>query len=455
MALPADTATETVEEQARLPLPTQVFGRHFYYGWYIVAVAFVSSMMSMGITAYSMGVFLKPMTEDLGWSRTDISLGQTLTTFVTGVLGVAIGRRMDVRGGRALMVGGAIIGGFGFIGLGQVQELWQYYLVRAGLVAVGSIGMGNLVVNVALSNWFVRRRGRAISIGVMGTSVAALLLPTAANWMIDAWGWRTAWAAIGVTVWLTVIPAALVAMRRRPEDFGLRPDGDGAPVAGAQVSARVASDVRWTRQAAARTPTLWMLVATFGLASTGMGALLLHLIPYMTDAGFTRAQAAGAFGMIGISGLLSKPLWGIALDRFPIRRCAAAEFVLMALGITLILASHTLAPLYGAIFTLGIGIGGVVTVQEVVWADFFGRLSLGTVRSLAQPFTIVSSAGGPVFAGFAYDHFGSYTTAFHLFTATYVAAAVLIMLTPTPRRPASADEPRLKPTYTPEAPERP
>ncbi|TAK73344.1 MAG: MFS transporter [Dehalococcoidia bacterium] len=439
MALPADTVGVTIEKPARLPLPTRVFGREFYYGWYIVAVAFVSSMMSMGITAYSMGVFLKPMTEELGWSRTDISLGQTLTTFVTGILGVAIGRRMDVRGGRALMVGGAIIGGFGFIALGQVQELWQYYLVRSGLVAVGSIGMGNLVVNVALSNWFVRRRGRAIAIGVMGTSVAALVLPTVADRMIDEWGWRAAWAAIGVAVWATVIPAALVAMRRRPEDFGLRPDGDGAPAEGALVSARVASDVRWTRQAAARTPTLWMLVATFGLASTGMGALLLHLIPYMTDAGFTRAQAAGAFGMIGISGLLSKPLWGIALDRFPIRRCAASEFILMGLGITLILMSHTLAPLYASIFTLGLGIGGVITVQEVVWADFFGRLSLGTVRSLAQPFTIVSSAGGPVFAGFAYDHFGSYSAAFHLFIGTYVAAAALILLTPTPRRPVPPD----------------
>ncbi|RJQ11836.1 MAG: MFS transporter [Dehalococcoidia bacterium] len=439
MVLPADVASETSEKPARLPLPTHFFGRDFYYGWYIVGVAFVSSMMSMGITAYSMGVFLKPMTEELGWSRTDISLGQTLTTFVTGILGVAIGRRMDMRGGRALMVGGAVIGGFGFIALGQVHQLWQYYVVRTGLVAVGSIGMGNLVVNVALSNWFVRRRGRAIAIGVMGTSVAALVLPTVANWMIDVWGWRAAWAAIGVAVWVTVIPSALLAMRRRPEDFGLRPDGDGVPVEGARVSARVASDVRWTRQTAARTWTLWMLVATFGLASTGMGALLLHLIPYMTDAGFTRAQAAGAFGMIGVSGLLSKPLWGIALDRFPVRRCAAAEFGLMGLGIALILTSHTLAPLYASIFTLGLGIGGVVTVQEVVWADFFGRLSLGTVRSLAQPFTIVSSAGGPVFAGFAYDHFGSYTTAFHLFIATYVAAAVLILLTPTPARPASAD----------------
>lgn len=435
MALPASPAAETVERPARLPLPTQILGRHFYYGWYIVGVAFVSSMMSSGITAYSMGVFLKPMTEELGWSRTDISLGQTLTTFVTGLLGVAIGRRMDARGGRALMVGGALVGGAGFMALGHVHELWQYYLVRSGLVAIGSIGMGNLVVNVALSNWFVRRRGRAIAFGVMGISVAALILPTMADRMIDAWGWRSAWTAIGIAVWVTVIPVSLIAMRRRPEDFGLRPDGDGAPVEGGLISARAASDVHWTRRAAARTPALWMLIATFGLAGTGLGALLLHLIPYMTDAGFTRGQAAGAFGMIGVAGLISKPLWGLALDRFPIRRCAAAEFGLMALGLTLVLSAHTLAPLYGSIFTLGLGIGGVVTVQEVVWADFFGRLSLGTVRSLAQPFTIVSSAGGPVFAGFAYDHFGSYTSAFHIFIATYVLAAIMILLTPEPRRP--------------------
>lgn len=440
MALPADTAIETAERRVRLPLPTRFFGRRVYYGWYIVAVAFVSSTMSMGITAYSLGVFLKPMTAEMGWTRTDLSFGQTLTTFSTGILGIAIGRRMDDRGGRALMVAGGVAAGAGFVMLGQVHSLWQYYAVRMTLVAIGSVGTGTLVVNVAVSNWFVRRRGRAIAIGTMGMSVAALGLPAVADRLIDAFGWRSAWVIIGCAVWATVIPAAALAMRRRPEDFGLMPDGDSAAAAAAAAATGKAAgdEAHWTRGTAARTPALWMLIATFGLANMGLGAMLLHLIPFMTDGGFSRGEAAGAFGMIGISGLICKPLWGVALDRFPSQRCAAVEFVLMASGIGLLLAVESLSALYVSIFVLGLGIGGVLTVQEVIWADYFGRVTLGTVRALAQPFTIVSSAGGPVLAGLAYDTSGSYSVAFQIFIAMYLAAAVLIMFAPHPRRPERA-----------------
>lgn len=439
MARPAETEVPPAPAAIqRLPLPARLFGHDFYYGWYIVVGAFIAAMMSMGVQAYTLGVFLKPMTEELGWSRTDISFGQTITTVATGFMGVVIGRRLDSHGARALMVGGAIIGGFGFMALGAVQELWQYYVVRAGLVAIGSVGMGGLVVNVAVANWFVRRRGRAIAIGMMGTSVAALLLPTASDQLIDAVGWRSAWVGIGLAVWVLVIPTAWLVMRRRPEDFGLQPDGGPAPASAAPLKhAPRPDDIRWTRREAARTPALWMLILTFGLASTGLGAMLLHLISYLTDSGFSRGQAAAGFGMIGVSGLLSKPFWGLALERFPVRTCASAEFLLMALGIALILSINGLAMMYASIFVLGLGIGGVVTVQEVVWAEFFGRLTLGAVRSLAQPFTIISSAGGPVFAGLAYDLGGSYRFAFLVFIATYVVAAGLILLTPYPKRPES------------------
>jgi MFS family permease len=428
---------------SRLPLPATIFGRPVFYGWYIVGVAFVSTAMAAGIQTYSMGAFLKPMTEELGWSRTDISLGQTVSTVVGGMIAFAVGPMIDRRGARGLMVAGAIAGGLGYMALGLVQEVWHYYLVRGGLITLGAAGMGSGVVNIAVANWFVRMRGRAIAIGAMGLSLAALILPVASTWLIGQMGWRWSWVVIGVSVWIVVTPIGWFVMRRRPEDHGLLPDGGPVRVAASQT-APAEPEQRWTRQEAARTPALWLLIVGFGLSSMGMSAMLLHLIPYLSDKGFSAGQAAAGFGMIGVAGLISKPLWGLALERFPPKACALAEFLLMGAGITLILRIHDEATMYAAILVFGLGIGGVVTVQEVVWADFFGRLTLGTVRSVGRPFGIVTSAAGPVFAGAAYDLRNSYEIAFIVFIAANVLAAALILAIPKPTKvlPAPAEAPR-------------
>ena len=177
---------------ARLPLPSVIFGRPVFYGWYIVSAACLVAMMSMGVQVYGLGVFITPMTEELGWSRTDISLGQTLSTGVMGLVGLAVGGLTDRRGGRALIVVGAVITGLAYILLGQVQGLWQYYLVVGVVLTLGMGTMGGMVLNVVVSNWFIRRRGRAIAITAMGASFGAILVPPLMTWLIDAAGWRTA-----------------------------------------------------------------------------------------------------------------------------------------------------------------------------------------------------------------------------------------------------------------------
>ncbi|MDA0270373.1 MAG: MFS transporter [Chloroflexi bacterium] len=452
MAAPAEPVTPRPD---RLPLPTSLFGRPVFYGWYIVALALVASMMSSGVQAYGLGVFVTPMTEELGWSRTDISLGQTLSTAVMGVIGLLIGGLIDRRGGRELIVFGAVLSGLGYMVLGQVQELWQYYAVKAGLLTLGMAMMGSMVLNVAVSNWFIRYRGRAIAITAMGNSVAAMILPTLAARLIDGFGWRTAWVLIGASIWVLVIPPAWLIMRRRPEDHGLEPDGgrvEARPGDARAVQRAAVDGVRWTRRQAMRTPALWLLIATFGLGGMGFSAMLLHLIPYLTDAGYSRGQAAAAFSMIGVAGLISKPIWGLIVERVAARFAAAAEFFILGIGVILILNAGSLPMMYAAILVFGVGIGGVITVQEVVWADYYGRLTLGTVRSIGRPFTIVSSAGGPVFAGLAYDIGGSYDLAFISFIVAYVFAAVLILLTPTPRPPVDATIEEIRPIAPAAAP---
>lgn len=418
-------------------LPSSLFGRPVFYGWYIVLAAFVASMMATGLQVYSLGVFLKPMTEDLGWSRTDLSLGQTISTLCSGGVAFWVGPLLDRHGGRVLMVIGAVAMGVGFIALGLVQELWQYYLVKGVLVTAGSAMAGLVVVNVALSNWFVRRRGIAIGVAAMGVSVAALVTPTITTALIDAYGWRASWMILGVTIPLAIVPMSLLVLRRRPEDHGLEPDGGGParPVSASRAASMAMQGVAWTRREAMRTRSLWMLIAAFSLGSMGLSALFLHMIPYLSDSGLSAGQAASIFGMVGLAGLVSKPLWGLALDRYNTSHCAAFEFLLMGAGLGAVTLVHDVLLLHAAVFLLGLGIGGVSTVQEVVWADYFGRTTIGMIRGLSRPFTVLASAGGPVFAALAYDSRGSYELAFGVFIVTYVAAAAVILVTPYPTAP--------------------
>ncbi|MDA0271324.1 MAG: MFS transporter [Chloroflexi bacterium] len=433
---PSDDSTPTFKPLPRLP--TRFKNHVVYYGWYIVLVAFLGSMMGTGIQVYSLGVFLKPMTEELGWTRTDISLGQTISTLCSGVVAFWVGPLLDKHGGRVLMVVGAIAMGAGFVALGFVQELWHYYLVKGVLVTAGSAMAGLMVLNVALSNWFVRRRGIAIGVSAMGVSLAALTMPLISTVLIEAYGWRATWAILGVTIPAVIVPLSLFVLRRRPEDHGLLPDGgpgNGAPVSKARAASMAMQSVVWTRRQAMQTRSLWMLIATFSLGSVGLSALFLHMIPYLSDSGLSATQAASVFGMVGLSGLISKPLWGLALDRFNTSYCAASEFLLMGAGLSAIILIDNVWGLHLAVFLLGLGIGGVSTVQEVIWADYFGRATIGTIRGLSRPFTVIASAGGPVFAGLAYDMRGSYELAFTIFIATYVCAAIMILLTPYPTAP--------------------
>jgi len=432
-------------------LPTSVAGHPIFYGWYIVFAALVAAMMATGMQVYSLGVFLKPMTDDLGWSRTDLSFGQTVATLCSGVVAFWVGPLLDRHGGRVLMVIGAVAMGAGFIALGLVHALWQYYLVKGLLVTAGSALAGLVVVNVAISNWFIRRRGVAIGVAAMGVSFAALFTPYLSTALIEALGWRAAWMILGVTIPLLIVPLSLFVMRRRPEDHGLEPDGgsDGRPPSKARAASMAMQGVSWTRKTALRSRSLWLLIVAFSLGSMGLSALFLHLVPYFSDSGLSAGQAASIFGMVGLAGLISKPLWGLALDRFNTSYCAACEFLLMGFGLFAITVVEHVLVLHLAVFVLGLGIGGVSTVQEVIWADYFGRATIGMIRGLTRPFTVLASAGGPVFAALAYDTRGSYEPAFYVFIATYVAAAAVILVTPYPT-PPTPPAPALDDTATEE-----
>lgn len=412
-----------------------------YYGWYIVLGATVAQFVAAGTQAYVSGVFLKAMTEDLGWSRGGFSAVQTVSTFSMGVVGFAIGGLIDRRGPRLLMLAGTAICGVSLMLTSFVNEMWQFYLVRGVAQTVGNAMLGNIVVNVTLAKWFVVRRGMAIAVASAGVSLGGVILTPSASWWVDAYGWRSAWVALGVMAIVLMVPISLL-MRRSPEDSGLLPDGmteaQATAYSASHRRASAASEVQWTRHDAIRTKTIWLVIFAYGIANVGLGAILLHTIPFLTDSGFSGSSAAFLYGVLAWAALLSKFAWGLLMDRYHARFLSAAAFFAMAAAsLVLIPVGHSGsgAGAFAVLLVYGLAMGGTIPLQETVWASYFGRAHLGQIRAVAMPFTIVFSAGGPLFAGAVYDRTGNYDVAFVAFAAFALIGFVLVLLARAPRPP--------------------
>jgi len=322
--------------------------RNIYYGWFIVAAALCAQFTASAIQSNSQAVFLKPMTMDLGWSRTEFTWGQTLGTLIMSGAGFFVGNLLDPMGPRSFMLVGAVCLSASVLAMSQVETLWQYLVLRGIGITLGSLMIGNLVVNTTVSKWFVRRRAWAIAAATTGLSLSGALTPRITAALLDAYGWRTSWAILAFALLLLVVPSALV-MRRRPEDYGLLPDGDDVeapvPAGGARVTA--ATEVQWTRAEAVHTRAFWLLVLSFCLASFGTGAFSLHTVSYLQDKGYSAGEAAARFSTVYLFTAMSRPIWGSVMQRFAPRYCASLGF--------LTTASCTV----GMIFFLGNGNSGV------------------------------------------------------------------------------------------------
>ncbi|MBI2865094.1 MAG: MFS transporter [Chloroflexi bacterium] len=419
----------------------------FYYGWIIVAVGFVTMFLVQGVQTWGLSLFFKPMSEGLGLNRATFSGVQSLSTVVSGGLAPFLGPLIDRRGARGLMILGAAITGAGLIALSFVQGLWDFYLVRGLIISVGFACAAGLSVNVAISNWFIRKRGKAVAMGVMGNSFAGMLLPTVGTYLILTLGWRPSLVVFGIATWLVVIPLAALFVKRRPEDSGLLPDGDSPLVAadpGSSAGGRAATSARpvplteetWTRSEAMRTSALWLTIAAFGFGTMGGGALVLHMFPFLTDISSER-DAATAVSLVALVSFSCKLAWGALIDKVGVRVSSVALLGFTAfVWATLVILAHWPSAwlVYLSSILGGLSLGGMTTTQEVFWANYFGRLSLGAVRSVAIPFSLTFNALSPVIAGWSYDTFHSYQQAFAWFAVASALGSFLVYLSRPPRK---------------------
>ena len=429
------------------PLPNRS-GR-FFYGWLIVAAGFAANVAYSEQFNSTYGVFISHVGAETGWGRTALAGVKTVARLPESVVAAFIGPVVDRYGARWLMVGGGVVMGVSFMLLAAIQELWQLFLILGLLLPIGAVCVGGFVTTVTISNWFVLKRGRAIGIVSMGGSLGTMVLPIVASLLIEAWSWRVAWFAMGVGVLLLLIPAALF-VRRRPEDMGLQPDGLApgaeAPTAGATRGQRerraqlLAADVVWRRREIIRSPVLWILAFAWGFQTFAVTGTNVHMVPFLHDMGAPLMLAAAAVSLRSAIALVAQPVWGYVVDRAPIKPVASLQFVATAAGIAMWLLPPSVPSIVLGLILFGLGGSGGAVVSEMIWAGFYGRLSLGAVRGIAYPLQNVLGAFGPLAIGLLYDVSGTYAGAFLVMTVGSLAAAGLVQFARPPRPPAAASE---------------
>ncbi len=353
------------------------------------------------------------------------------------------GYLIDRYGPRSVLLGAALILGFTTMAIGWWITPISFYILfgigRVIFAAPVQIGTGTVV-----SQWFVRRRGRANGILASSHSVGMGLMPFFAQILINTVGWREAWFWLGIAVWAVALAPLWFLMISKPEDVGMLPDGDGdigefeSSTGDAGQEAKPAAPVEiegWTLSAAMRTPTLWAIGLTGGLLFFVHASVNIHQAAFLRDQGISATVAAAALTSLAAGSAIGAITWGVIAEKFPVKIAYAAVALFMGGVALLFLTVDNTAMAFVVATLFGFGLGGLLVVPSVIVADYFGRRSLGAVRGFVEPWVGGGQAAGALGAGLIYDITGNYRAVFPMLTAFAILAAVVILFTPSPGKP--------------------
>ena len=410
----------------------------FFYGWLIVAITMVAGFLASGVSNITMAVVLKPISEDLGWSRTLTAAAVTLGACFGGLLSPLFGPMADRLGPRLLLPAGGALVGLLSIGVSFSTEPWQFYATFVPARALTEFLLCGMVAFTAAANWFYLKRPRVMGLIALSTPLGSAALSLVYQYFIVSHGWRSAFLALGIALWGFVVIPGLIFLRRRPEDLGLHPDGLAMaparpPTDSRRVPAVPVSEENWSRTAALRHPTLWLLVSGAFLAAIGTGGVAFHTAAYFTDANLAPGIAAGAVSLMALSGAFGNGLWGALAERFHPRRLSVATMIVSAVAVGWLMEASTAGGAYLFALLFGLNARGAGVLMQILIARYFGRGSFGAISSILDPFHKGGLGLGALFAGIAFDRAGSYQTVFAIFLASYLVAAVLIF---SARRPS-------------------
>lgn len=399
----------------------------FYYGWLVLGTAALGAFIATGVAQTVLGGIQDLIANDMGWDRTTIAFAATIATWVSGMTMPFVGKLVDRYGPRYMMLAAALIVSACSFTLSGVNSVWQFYVAYIISRSFAGPNLQNLVPRTVAVNFFRRKRNLALGITALnrigGEALNLLIITLVAS----AFSWRAAYRTLGIIALPLCIPLFLI-MRRRPEDIGLRPDGDTAPsMPRARAGAAFAppAEYAWGLREVIHKPPFWFIVWAEFLSVTTTAAVAFQLVPFLTDNGMPYRTAAFALMISVLLGGLSVPLWGHLSDKFTIRRLTMTVMLATSVPTAAFAFIDPQSVGFYASIIWGIASGGIPIVGSMMIGEYFGRRSFGAVSGLTGPFRTAAMGLGPALGALIVNATDAYTAIFALAVASYIVSATL------------------------------
>ena len=394
-----------------------------FYGWVVVAAGGVLGCVAIG-AVFSLAVFLQPMADATGWSRTGVSSAMTIVFLTMGIASFGWGALTDRFGPKIVVLSGAVLLGLGLVLASRTTSLLQFQLVYGLIVGVAAGAIFAPTI-ATVTGWFDKNRSLAVSLVSAGMGVAPMTISPFASWLITHHGWRAAMFWIGILAWVLLIPAAMFV--RRPP----------VTAAGGEASTPPQSD-RTEVGRALTSPQFLVLGFTFMLCCMAHSGPIFHVVSYAMYCGLGPMAAVSVYSVEGLAGLGGRVVVGLLADRFGAKRVLIVTLFTQALAIAAYLQVNELAEFYTLAVIFGVAYGGGMPLYASLARDYFGQHIMGTVFGAATMLSSLGMALGPVAGGWVFDTFHDYAWLYIASSAVAVGAVLLALFFPTPRTPAPA-----------------
>ncbi|MGO0882113.1 MFS transporter [Clostridioides difficile] len=398
-------------------------GKGFFKGWLVVFAGLILMISVYGIVNNCASLFIKPVTEDLGFSRSEFSLYYTVIALSTMVIALFMGKLAKKFKIKSIMLVGCVLAGIGYIGYSYANSIYVFYLMSifSGL----GLGMTTLTpLSIIISNWFVEKRGLALGLTFMGSGVGGMIFNPVANYIILNYGWRQSYLVLGIIILVTTIPIVLIFMSEKPSDKGLLPYGyENSSKSVLDTSAKGVM-----LGEAVKTKIFWIMVVGLILITIIAMGVQMHIASYLTDIGYSPTFAASVISInMGVV-ILGKILLGYIFDKIGCEKGVIFVGLQVFLGVLALLFASKYPAIIVFIICWGIGNCMGTIVPALITSEIFGKKDYSTIVGVVNAVVLLGAALGSAVTGKLYDISGGYTLAWMTYLVLTVIMVGLILI---------------------------
>jgi MFS family permease len=409
---------------------------NMYFGWKTVIAGAIIACWGYGSWYYGMGALLLPLTQEFGWTRTQLTLAFSMRSIEGGLEGPIGGWLIDKYGERKITIISTIIACVGLVAVLYVKTIWQFVIVWGFIVSLGfNLGLYD-TVNSAVAKWFHRDRSRAIGIVTIGGGLGAPVIVPIMAFIIQDYGWRSALIFVIVSTAALCIPLAWFFMKDHPPEFyGMLPDGDHLRVKEGEEPVKVDYGYDFTPKEALKTKSFWMMLIAFMLNGGTLAMITIHQMAFHQSLGIDALAAAGILGLMATISLGGRFLTVTLGNKYTERQYIMLGYTLRTIGLVIFIYARTIPIIMLFALFYGVGYGITIPSQTSLRANYFGRKAYATITGYTTMFGAITNVAYPVFAAWIYDTTGSYIQAFWVVTALQAFAIVFMFMAKKPEPP--------------------